>query len=197
MTLGVVLAAGASRRMGIPKPLLEWRGQTWIAHAVGRMTTAGCATVCAVVADASVAQAGTSAGATVIWNDQPNLGMLHSVQLALCAGPEPKRVVVCPCDMPTISVATFRAVLEATGPSNVVVPSFEGKNGHPVAFGHEWPKKILRMDARRHGLDRLLKDAGCRLTRVAVDDPGCRIDFDTFGEWQGFLNNVEDGAGYG
>jgi len=46
----IVLAAGASTRMGKPKPLLRLRGETLLARAVRAAREGGCAPVFVVVA---------------------------------------------------------------------------------------------------------------------------------------------------
>lgn len=190
MIVGVVLAAGKSLRMGRAKPLMQWQGKTWIAHAVDRMRDAGCDDVVAVVSDPAVA---LESGARNVEVVQTHLGMLHSVQCAVTACPAGQSFLICPCDMPAIASETVSRIASATRADALVVPEWNRKRGHPIGIGADLVKKIVRMDARRYGLNRLLKDESVRLTMIPVDDPACVVDFDTPEEWMRFSNSRKDG----
>ncbi|WP_435207781.1 NTP transferase domain-containing protein, partial [Micromonospora sp. bgisy143] len=49
VTAGLLLAAGAGRRLGHPKALLPYRGRLLVEHAADILTTAGCRPVLVVL----------------------------------------------------------------------------------------------------------------------------------------------------
>src|SRR5688500_19901080 len=112
---GVVLAAGASTRMGIPKPLLEVDGTTFLERAIKVLRTAGCTYVVAVVNDSDdwIARVADSSGAAVVINDQPKSQQIDSLQLAIANLPDGyDAVVVLPVDFPRVTQETVNALLE-------------------------------------------------------------------------------------
>lgn len=182
------MAAGRSQRMGKPKPLLPWMGRTWLDIAVDRMAQAGCTRCVVVVSDPEIA---CHATVPVVWNDQVELGMLHSIQRVVTVESRSSSLLICPCDMPLLRSETVAAIRSASAPSRVVVPVHGGKPGHPIALGRHFYRKVLGMDPRIGGLDRLLQCEGIARVDVPVEDPGCRKDFDTPEEWHSVMGLLE------
>lgn len=99
--IGVVLAGGGSRRMGRDKALLEWRGQPLLDHLRARLWAAGCqAVVTSRAAPGCIAD---------LYPDRGPLGGIHAV---LRSRPAVGYLVV-PVDMPLLSVALLRGLIDA------------------------------------------------------------------------------------
>ena len=82
---GVILAAGASSRMGQPKALLEYKGETFL-HRLAGMLDEVCGRVVVVLGyDAERVRAAVPAGAETTVNPAPERGMLSSLQCGLRA----------------------------------------------------------------------------------------------------------------
>src|SRR4029079_18049295 len=80
---GIILAAGASSRMGTPKALLDYRGETFVGRLV-RVLQTTCNPVIVVLGyHADALRAGIPAGAQVVVNPDPSRGQLSSLQTAL------------------------------------------------------------------------------------------------------------------
>lgn len=183
--VGVVLAAGRSRRMGYPKALLDAGGETFVAHAVGVLRGGGCGRVVVIVppgADA-VADIARAAGAGVLVNPEPDAEQVQSLRLAirsLAAAVE--AVVELPVDYPGVRASTVHALVEAfsRAPAPVMVSTCGGKHGHPTLFAREaWPE-LLRPELAEGA--RTVVHAHARagtLCEVPVDDPGTLADVDT------------------
>src|SRR5690606_33929109 len=136
---GIVLAAGRSRRMGRPKPLLDAGGESFIARAVAVLRAGGCTRVVAVVPAAGerVAQAAETAGADVARNPDADSEQADSLRLALRhVSGDVIGILVLPVDHPLVRDATvaalIRAFLERRPP--VVRPVHGGQPGHPTLF---------------------------------------------------------------
>jgi molybdenum cofactor cytidylyltransferase len=142
----LILAAGLSRRMGQPKPLLAWGGQPLIAHQIQTARRAGLTDVWVVVGHAAqqVGPIATTHNAHVAVNtDYANNEILGSIQAGLRALPDTTRaVVVLLCDMPLIPPSLTQALVERwrQGDAWLVAPTYDRQRGHPVLFDRRvWP----------------------------------------------------------
>jgi CTP:molybdopterin cytidylyltransferase MocA len=185
---GIVLAAGASKRMGKPKPLLETDGATFLERAIKLLRTAGCTYVVAVVNDSDdwIARVADTAGAAVVINDQPESEQIDSLRLAIANLPDGyDGVVVMPVDFPRVQQETVTTLLQefARKPSAVLNPAHKGRAGHPVIFSRDVVTELLGPDlpdGARSVIESHTRDA----RTLEVNDPGVLIDIDTPSDYQ-------------
>ena len=115
----ILLAAGNSMRMGSPKPLLEWRGETFLARQIRLYQAASCAVHIVLGRDAeTIASACPSAQTGVLLlNPEPDRGMLSSLKIALAALPAATPAALfTPVDNPGVSLETLRSMLRLWQP---------------------------------------------------------------------------------
>lgn len=182
---GVVLAAGASSRMGRDKALLPWRGGTFLSGAI-----------CALqpVTDFVVVVAGANAGelapvinanaAFMAVNPNPEQGQFSSLKIGLQEVLNRGRdaAIVTLVDRPAAGVATIerlrREFLTGGVQTWAVVPEYAGKHGHPIVIGREMMSAFLDASASssarevEHSLEQHIR-------YVAVDDPLVAANVDT------------------
>jgi molybdenum cofactor cytidylyltransferase len=178
---GVVLAAGRSRRMGQPKPLLQVGGESFISHAVATLVHGGCRPVFAVMAaDATeAARLAEGAGARVVLNAAPESEQIDSLRLALAAAGDADAVLVLPVDHPLIRSDTVGALIHAfarTGRS-AVRARFRGAPGHPALFARSLFPELK--GPVTEGAQEVLERHADQVLDVDVDDPGVLSDIDT------------------
>ncbi|MGH9805205.1 MAG: nucleotidyltransferase family protein, partial [Candidatus Acidiferrales bacterium] len=136
---GVVLAAGASSRMGADKALLRWGEKTFLEHLLGVLRAAGAAPL-RVVAGANAAaieKAVALLPGELVVNHKWEQGQLTSLIAGLDSLPsECEAALVCLVDHPCVSSKLLRALMEKFRETRraIVVPTFEGRRGHPVLF---------------------------------------------------------------
>jgi CTP:molybdopterin cytidylyltransferase MocA len=167
----VVLAAGASNRLGEPKQLLMLGGETLLERTVRVARAAGCSPVVVVLgAFAEVIQTGCQLGdAVVVVNEDWAKGMGRSVRMGVLALRDLDACVVMTCDMPAVTIAHLQALM-ASG--EVTASSYTGKRGVPAYF----PASMFQSLMASQG------DAGAKdLLRSAahVELVGGELDIDT------------------
>lgn len=136
---GLILAAGAGTRFGMPK-VLAAEGD-WLSRAVGALDRGGCDEVLVVLgaADATVPAPGRAIRAEH-WAD----GLSASLRAGLAAASADSAVVVVmPVDTPDVGADVVRRVLAAArqASSGLARAVFSGRPGHPVVLAREhWPE---------------------------------------------------------
>jgi molybdenum cofactor cytidylyltransferase len=183
----IVLAAGASTRMGRSKATLALDGgDTFITRIVRTFTRAGISDVIIVVGhdpDAVVdALSGTELSATFVENPDYAQGQLSSLLAGLRVVDRPGVVasLVTLVDVPLIAVSTVRAVINQYHATHapVVRPVRGAEHGHPVLIDRS------RFDALRHadpglGAKGVVRAHASAKGDVPVDDEGAFADADT------------------
>jgi len=173
----LILAAGESRRMGTPKPLLAYRGETFLDRLIG-LFGARCAPVIVVLgASAERIRAGVSRPATFVVNDHYALGQTSSMQCGLRAvPPECDGVLFTLADHPAVAAATIDAVLAASG-APVCVPRYQGKRGHPIRFSRGLMAEFLALPPAGAARD-VVRAHAHETAFLDLDDPGIVTDVD-------------------
>lgn len=139
MTVGLLLAAGAGRRMGTPKALVhDADGTSWLRRSVVALTDGGCDRVLVVLgagADDARGLLGDLPVEVVVAEDWSD-GMGASLRAGLLAVDDVDAVLVSLVDLPDVGAPVVARVLMAgTGRAALVRASYDGEPGHPVLIG--------------------------------------------------------------
>ncbi len=180
----VVLAAGRGERLGgVAKALLTIDGESFLARVAGTLRAAGGDDLLVVVGpphgDRVRAEA-TRLGLSVVENPAPERGMASSVAtgFAALAGRGGTAALLWPVDVVRVAAASVSAVVTAAAADRIVVPTWQGRGGHPAAFGRALWGELATCDALPQGARSILHRAPARVTRLPVDDPGVLADVD-------------------
>jgi len=178
---GIILAAGASSRMGSPKALLEYQGETFVNRLV-RVLSSACDPVIVVVGYHAEQIGERVQGATVVVNPDPSRGQLSSLQTGLRAAPaDADPVLFTPVDSPSVEASTIARVVEAFRSRDantlLVIPRFHGKRGHPVCAAREVIAEFLDLPVTSRAKE-IVNRHQARTLYLEVDDPGVLADID-------------------
>jgi molybdenum cofactor cytidylyltransferase len=181
---GIILAGGASRRMGFPKALLDYRGETFLDRLI-RIFSCNCDSVTVVLgAEADRIRSGLLAPgrAQFVVNDRWDEGQLTSFQTGLrAAGDSVDAVLFTPVDYPSIDASTVAAVVKAAATAAegtlFVRPRYAGRRGHPVLFDAKLAAEFLALPAGGNAREVVHKYVD-RTVYVDVEDSGIIRDVD-------------------
>lgn len=160
---GVLLAAGAGIRYGMPK-VLAAQGE-WLCSAVDALAGGGCDDVVVVLGAAIV---DVPAPARSVVADEWRRGMGASLRTGLAAISDADYAVILTVDTPDIGADAVARVLGAAqeSPSGLARATYDGRPGHPVVVAREhWPAVRATLDGDE-GARRFL---ATRTDVVAVD----------------------------
>jgi molybdenum cofactor cytidylyltransferase len=185
----MVLAAGASRRLGSPKALLSFEGRSALDLIIDALRGAGIARGVVVVGEHVNELTSAVDPAPLTWatNPVPETGRMGSVLVGLRALTSGADILLWPVDRPLASADTVAALVaerERADPAQgVIVPEFRGGRGHPVLLRASLLMSLLAAypDAN---LREVIRDSGTRRRIVVVDDPGIHFDLDTASEYE-------------
>ena len=187
MIAAIVPAAGRSLRMGRPKLLLDLQGQPVIARVVSALVAGGVDRVIVVAPPPvspeaeALARAARNAGARVVQPPSPTADMRETVEVGLEAiDPSTLVVLLAPGDSVGLTAGIVSAVLARffIDPTRIVVPSHEGRRGHPLALPANLARAIRDLP-EGVGVNRLLRDHERLVDLLDLAEPGLLLDLDT------------------
>lgn len=184
----IVLAAGLSSRMGEPKVLLPWGSSTILGHIVQTMSEAGIEEMVIVTGAAreqvenEVGQLAQRWPVRAAYNRDYAIGeMLSSILRGLEeASPKATAGLIVLGDQPQVQAGTVRAILTtfAITLEPLIVPSFEGRRGHPWLIGRTLWDELSRLRAPASPRD-FLEQHSDLINYVEVTTPSILKDLDT------------------
>jgi len=194
-TAGVILAAGASTRMGQPKPLLLWQGVPFIRQVARTALDADLSPVIIVAGEyvAEIQAAVSDLPVTVIHNAEWATGQSTSVKAGLNALPEETgSAIFLLADQPHIPIELVRSLVAQHAQSlpPIVVPLIEDRRGNPVLFDRVTFKDLSALSGDVGGRAVFAKH---RVTYVPWHDASLLLDVDTPEDYQRLLASTQAG----
>ena len=185
---GLVLAAGGSQRLGQPKQLLPFDGDTLLGRVVA--TARACRfdqLLVTLGGSAAEVVAGVDlAGADVVVNEDFGSGCASSIAAAVGqVDPRADVLVLLLGDQPGVTPETVQALLDGMGAGVIAACSYANGRGHPLAFGRATFDDLRAL----HGdtaIWKLLGARGEQVVEVPARGPVPR-DVDTWNDYRAIL----------
>ncbi len=183
MINAIVLAAGESRRMGMPKALLRFGDTTFLSQIVSVLQQSEVDGVTVVLgAQAAAIRASTDlSGVDVVVNEDYRRGQLSSLVAGLRSLPsQTEAILLCLVDNPLVTGAIVNRVVRAfheTG-KPIVIPVFKGRRGHPALFARAMFDGLLNAPADE-GARYVVQSHRDQVFEVAMPEPAILTRIDT------------------
>jgi molybdenum cofactor cytidylyltransferase len=160
----VLLAAGASRRLGQPKQLLLIDGESLIRRTARLAVETGCAPVVVVLgfeAERMAAELDGLAVEAVVnasWSSGMGSSLACGVAAARRARPETDALLLLVCDQPRLSVNHLRHLLgrHAAGTAAIAASAYAGRAGVPAVFARSLFPELEQIEGDRGARDVIL-----------------------------------------
>jgi molybdenum cofactor cytidylyltransferase len=200
MIAAIILAAGASERMGYPKALLGYRGQTFLTGVLAACEAVGVEMRVVVLGYHSdkIFKDMDLSEAHVVESKELEAGPIGSIRAGLrfLEGKPVEGVLIWPVDRPHVAVATVGALIDAFRASHlpIVVPAYQGRRGHPVLFGQPVFDELLAAPDDEGAKTVVRRDPG-RVEVVPVEDAAVLEDLNTPEDYKALLRREDQVRG--
>lgn len=192
---GIILAAGASERMGFPKANLKYAdGSTLLARQVKTLMIGGIQNIYVVTGAHTSQIKELNSGLDVKWIENPGwqTGQFSSVQAGLSAAldADSEGSLILPVDTVNITSEVVTAII-GTALANphlaAVVPENNGRRGHPVYLSAAFMKMAAGFDPQSPDsrLDTQLKKAKQKIV-LPVSESNILNNINSLEDWERF-----------
>ena len=192
----LLLAAGASTRMGQPKQLLPYRGRTLLRHAADTAVATGCAPVVLVTGALYNALAAEVADLPiqVVHNPDWQTGMASSIRAGLAAAisSQPTAYLIMLSDQPLVAPELLLQMIaqQQQTQAPAVAAAYGDILGVPAVFNRSMLPALQHLEGAQ-GANRLIKSLGSAVGQVPF--PSGLIDVDTPEQYAALLNGAVRG----
>jgi CTP:molybdopterin cytidylyltransferase MocA len=174
MVAGLLLAAGAGRRMGMPKALVD----DWLVRSIEVLREGGCDDVLVVLgAAAEEARALLPPDQRVVVAEDWDEGMGASLRIGLAAlGPDAEAAVVHLVDLPDVGADVVARVVSTGSTTELARAAYGGVPGHPVLIGRDHWAGVIEAAVGDQGARGYLKTHDVRLVECGDLAGGDDVD---------------------
>lgn len=188
----ILLAAGESKRMGVPKLLMPLGKSTILEQTIDNLLNSAVSDVIIVLGHKAeeVRQKIAAKPVKIVLNPDYQEGMSTSIIAGLShISSKAEAVMLLLADQPFVDSRTINKLIEQFYASDkgIVVPVYQGKRGHPVIFAIKYKVELLGLKGDVGGREIIERHPEDTL-EVAVDSPAINIDIDTPGDYKSHIN---------
>lgn len=187
-TFAVIPAAGKSTRMGRPKLALELAGRSVLERVVHTLRAAGVEEVLAVIGPhvADLVELAERAGALVHLLDEETPDMRATIEAGLAWLEEHRQPtdddhwLLVPADHPALDAEVVRQILSASAEQRrrIVIPTHEGKRGHPAVIPWQLVS-AMRAAPADNGINHFFRAHPERVLELPAASADMLLDLDT------------------
>lgn len=172
--------------MGQFKPLLPFGHRTVIDYCIENLRHGGVESIVVVVGHRAADLQNHLQGSNVVFavNPDPDSEMSDSVVCGISQVPSHTRaILITPVDHPAAPAAVVARLIESwQGGADLVVPTWNGRGGHPVLVDSSFRNELLGLDPGR-GLRGFFECHQGQMTRLSVNSSYIARDMDTWDDY--------------
>ncbi|MFZ3273156.1 MAG: NTP transferase domain-containing protein [Lutibacter sp.] len=206
-TVFVLLAGGKSERMGVDKGLLKYKHTFWILEQLNRISKTTISKVYIGLGFNSqnyldaISWFKTALNneadyqglkVRIIVNPTPEMGSFSTLQTVLKNIDFNCDVLLSPIDIPLLNSDELNKIIAVK--NNIVMPNFEGKNGHPIKMAASFWQKLISLNVSEENsrLDLQIKKMNPEeISVVDVKDAYIIKNLNTKTAWSSYINEVK------
>jgi molybdenum cofactor cytidylyltransferase len=191
MISAILLAAGESKRMGKPKQLMPWGKSTILTQAIDNLKSSAVDEIIVVLGYRAEEITKTIATKPVEIAISPNYkqGMSAAIIAGLnLVASQSQAVMLALGDQPLVDSQTINRLIDEfyNHDKGIVIPTYQGKRGHPVIFAIKYKPELLELKGDIGGRE-IIKNHPDDTLEVATDSEGVISDIDNRSDYQSQL----------
>jgi len=184
----IILAAGNSSRLGLPKQLLEFKGKSLLRHAGEAAIAARPGEVIAIIGFESdrMKHELDDLPVRILRNDQWEEGIASSIRLGLESLPkETQAASLMVCDQPFVTSGLLAGLIaKCTAAKPIAAAAYGGTLGVPACFDRSIFPELLKLQGDSGAKSVIRRDAS---RTAALPFPDASIDIDTLSDFKKHL----------
>ncbi|WP_162054902.1 nucleotidyltransferase family protein [Pontibacter pamirensis] len=194
MTGLVLLAAGASKRLGKPKQELLYQGETLLQHAIHAALESACKPIVMVTGANAEKLSIEDIGEAVVTVHNPawQEGMASSIRFGLdkliSVEPEVSEAILMVCDQPFVDAALLDKLVQAKQESGkgIVACAYGNTLGTPALFDKTYFEELMTLKGKGGAKEFLFR---YNADTASVPFPQGVVDIDTAADYDALLNS--------
>lgn len=185
----IILAAGASRRMGKPKQLLPYRGQTLLGYVIKSAIASSCSSVMVILGanadriEPEITQLPVEIVKNTEWNEGISSSIRCGIKYLKARFSNINGVVFLTCDQPFISAQIIDRLIDAYNFTDkpIIASHYKAIVGIPALFSRSFFSELMELKGDR-GAKKIINKYQSLVSKI--DFPQGKIDLDTFKDYQ-------------
>ncbi|MGD0711673.1 MAG: NTP transferase domain-containing protein [Bacteroidales bacterium] len=190
----IILAAGLSSRMGVPKPFLKWDKHITFLEKIAATYSSFEAGQINIVLNSegykyirnNIPQ--IAEYSEIIINKHPERGRFSSLKLGLQNIYANTACYIQNTDNPFVTEELLGLMDNLTKPDTYVVPVYKGKGGHPILVGAEIIKSLLLLDNTDYDLRELLN--AYKKTETETTDMNILVNINSKEDYHNYFKHI-------
>ncbi len=190
-TLCIILAAGRSQRMQKHKALLEFsEKESFIVHLINEYKKAEIHNICLVL-NPEVALGFNNVwdnDLSLISNNSPEKGRLHSIRMALKTFPEMEFYFIQNVDNPFVSQAVISSLVKGCTKGDYTTPVQNGVGLHPIVISNKVAQHIISCTDEETTLREILQQFN--RNKIYINEINLAANINTQEDYQTYFNKI-------